>query len=49
VIEAKRLAALVVNFAGGAVVTPRTSEKAIAKMKEMKEQFDELLEKFLAA
>ena len=40
--EARWPVALVVNFGGGAVVTPRTSEKTVSKMKEMKKQFDNL-------
>ena len=43
--EARWPVALIVNFGGGAVVTPRTSEKTVSRMKEMKKQFDNLLGK----
>ena len=45
--EARWPAALIVNFAGGAVVTPDTGKESIGKMKEMKDKFDKLLGKIL--
>ena len=41
--EARCPVALIVNFAGGAVVTPDTGKESIARMKEMKGRFDKLL------
>ncbi len=41
--EARWPVALVVNFGGGAVVTPHTGEKTIAEMMEIKSRFDELV------
>ena len=46
--EARWPVALIVNFAGGPVVTPDTGKKAIARMKEMKDSFDKLLAKLFA-
>jgi len=43
--EARWPVALIVNFAGGAVVTPDTGKESIARMKEMKDRFDKLLAK----
>jgi len=43
--EARWPVALIVNFAGGAVVTPDTGEESIARMTEMKNRFDKLLAK----
>jgi len=45
--EARWPVALVVNFAGGGVVTLDTSENVISNMKAMKRRFDELLSKIL--
>ena len=45
--EARWPVALIVNFAGGAVVTPDTGKESIASMKEMKDKFDKLLGKLL--
>ena len=45
--EARWPVALIVNFAGGAVVTPDTGKESIGKMKEMKDKFDKLLGKLL--
>jgi len=41
--EARWPVALIVNFAGGGVVTPDTGKESIARMKEMKDRFDKLL------
>ena len=45
--EARWPVALIVNFGGGAVVTPDTGKELIRKMKEMKDKFDKLLGKLL--